>query len=380
VNRVLLRTLPALVATAATILIGWQVLKPAEVLDVATTPYVAAAEQAPHVTGRTNVAPLIVDGRIRVYAAKRQIRADTPVSAKSVLTARWSLRRWPEQLAGVVAIGTTVVSRWSDGQLVAVDARTGQIVWRVEGPAAPGYTGHRTGASMVWAPTGLHVAAGAVVVTAGQKLMAYDVSTGSQQWEVTVPAACTDGFTTTGGQYVCATGAYSTATGASLPSWPRGPHTPIACAVAASQCAAIRDGASRGWLVDGSAPRRVTRLDEPGSTYAAGLVVSADQTLREPSNGAVRGRLPAGQVLGVSHGRIVVLRADRDLVVFDPRTGATTAAFELSVDHERLTWRPGRWQVTDGYAAIERLTGDGPADADASNYYFTVDTVIIAAV
>ena len=84
----MLRSLLALVVAAGAVLTGWRVLGPAEVLDPASTPYPAVADRSPGVLGRTNMAPLIVDGRIRVYASKRQVRADGPADAKAVMTAR----------------------------------------------------------------------------------------------------------------------------------------------------------------------------------------------------------------------------------------------------------------------------------------------------
>ena len=383
--RALWRSLPAVVLAGAGALAGWRVLAPAEVLDQATAPYPAPAARAPGVTGRTNAAPLIVDDRIRVYAAKRQVRADGPVDGKTVYTALWSFRRWPQQVAGVVAIGPTVISRWSDGELVAIDGRTGTIAWRARGPSAPGFAGHRTGASTVWGPAGLHVAGGTVVVTGGGRLAAYEGSTGARRWTAAVPAGCTDGFTTSGGRYVCPTRAYDVATGTPVPG-PPGPLTPLGCEVAASSCAGFRDGTGRGWLAGDATPRPLTALDRPGSTVVAGLVAApgtgGSLEITDPGSGRVVGRFPAGaQVLGASAaGRLVLLGADRTLQLIDPRTGATEASFPLAVEREKLTWTPGRWQVTDSYAAIERLTTGGPADPDAPDYYFTVQTVIIAAV
>ena len=79
------------------------------------------------------------------------------------VTPFWSYRRWPEQVAGVIAgdgpTGPIVVSQWSDGELVALDARTGRVAWRAAGTAPDdGYAGRRTGASTVYAPPGLHLA------------------------------------------------------------------------------------------------------------------------------------------------------------------------------------------------------------------------------
>ncbi|MBL7254521.1 PQQ-binding-like beta-propeller repeat protein [Paractinoplanes lichenicola] len=277
-SRVLLRSLAALVLTAAAGLIGWRVLAPAEVLSTAATPNPASSVSAAQVTGRTNMAPLIVDESMRVYAGKRQVRADGPVDAKSVNTARWSLRRWPAQVSGVVAAGPTVISRWSDGVLIAVDGRTGKELWRVAtGLPAPEYAGHRTGAATVWAPVGLRVT-GDVVVVDG---VAYGVS----------------------------------------------------------------DGTSR---------------PVPVASPSAGAATPVDGTL-----------------LGLSRGRPVVLTAARHLRVMSP-DGRVMSEFPLAVGTEKLTWKPGLWQVTDDWVAIERLTGDGPADPEAPEHYFTTDTVIIA--
>ena len=352
-SRVLLRSLAALVLAAAAGLIGWRVLAPAEVLSPAATPYPLPSVSTAQVTGRTNMAPLIVDERIRVYAGQRQVRADGPVDAKTVNTARWSLRRWPASVSGVVASGTTVVSRWSDGVLAAVDARSGREVWRVNGGPAPPFDGHRTGASTVWAPVGLHVAADSVLVQADQKLSAYEVESGSLLWTVTVPTGCGDGFTTLGGQYFCATGGFDAVTGVALPAYGEGPYTPLTCGVALSACQGMRDRTGQGFVTVGTTPQRIVQRD---------FVVV---------DGRVEG-VPAGvQVLGVSQGRLVVLTADRHLQVV--RSGDVVADFPLAVGSEKLDWKPGLWQVTDGWVAIERLAASGPASD-----YFTVDTVIIA--
>lgn len=363
-SRVLLRSLAALVLTAAAGLIGWRVLAPAEVLSAAATPYPAPSVSAAQVTGRTNMAPLIVDERMRVYAGKRQVRADGPVDAKSVNTARWSLRRWPAQVSGVVASGTTVISRWSDGILVAVDGRTGKELWRVStGLPAPANEGHRTGASVVWAPPGLWIGERFVLVKGGQRLSAYEVGSGARRWSVHVPTGCDDGFTTRGGQFFCATGGFAVATGAALTPYPVGPLTPLSCVVGFTGCAGMRDGKGLGYVTSGAAPRREPGLDNPEmSVIGTGL-----------------GRVPADvQLLGVSRGRLVVLTASRHLRILDSARGGVLSEFPLAVGTEKLTWKPGLWQVTDDWVAIERLTGDGPADPEAPEHYFTVDTVIIA--
>ena len=351
-SRVLLRSLVAVVLVAAAGLIGWRVLGPAEVLSPASVAYPDPVSSGPRVTGRTNMAPLIVDGRLRVYAGKRQVRADSPVDAKSVNTARWSLRRWPARVAGVVASGPTVISRWSDGELIAIDGRTGREAWRVGTDLpAPAAEGHRTGASTVWAPAGLYVGDGAVLIAGGGRLVAYEVASGVQRWAADVP--CADGFTTLGGQFFCSSGGYSLSSGAALTPYPMGPFVPLACEVGRSGCAGLRDKDGQGYLADGPALRRVPELDKTDTTVVGGRVVSVP---------------PGVQVLGVSRGRLVTLTADRHLRV----EGGPD--FPLAVGTEALTWKPGLWQVTDDYVAIERL------DEDSADGYFTLDAVIIASI
>jgi hypothetical protein len=366
------RLVAALLAVAAAAFVIWHVLKPAEVLATASSPYPAVAARAPGVTGRTAGAPLIVDGRIRVFATERQVRADAPVDARTSYTPRWSFRRWPAQVAGVVAVGTTVVSRWSDGELVAIDARTGAIAWRVPGPPAGSYSGLRTGASTVWAPPGLFTAGTTVLAAGGGQVAGYVA--GVRRWSV---AACADGFTTAGGQYACPTGAYDVSSGAAVPGWPAGPFTALGCDVARSGCAGVRDASGRGWLTTARVPRRTPSLDAPDTTVAAGVpltvtgstVTSARWHWTDPGDGAV-------QVLGGAGGKIYLLTAGRRLVTVDAATGVVRSSFTLAVGTERTNWTPGRWQTTDSYVAVERLDDPDPASV---HHYFTVETVVVAA-
>ncbi|GIF11168.1 PQQ-binding-like beta-propeller repeat protein [Actinoplanes teichomyceticus] len=381
-TRVLLRASVAVLLLLATVLVGWRILRPAEVLDTATRPYPLEVVSAPGVTGRINVAPLIIEDRLRVYAAKHQVRADEPIWGKAVYTSRWSLRRWPEQLSGVVAEGATVVSRWSDGAVIALDGRTGKIVWRAGGPAAPDYAGHRTGAAAVWNPPGLRIAAGTVVVTADQTLLGYDVSTGARRWSVTVPAGCADGFTTTGGVYACATGAYDLATGRPAAGWPAGPFTPVGCSVARSNCAGVRDSAGRGWLTGPGTPRRAVALDRADATVAAGTIVSAGDgaVTAATAEGATTWHRPGpARVLGGTSSAVLLLTPEHWLVGVDAATGAERFRYHLAYGREDDRWDIGGLMIAEHYLAIERLREDGPDDPESPLYYYTLDTVLVAA-
>ncbi|GAA4594137.1 hypothetical protein BJY16_001224 [Actinoplanes octamycinicus] len=380
-TRVLLRASAAVLLLLSSVLIGWRVLGPAERLDTSAAPYPPLVVSSPGVTGRINVAPLIFNDRLRIYAAKHQLRADEPVYGKAVYTSRWSLRRWPEQLSGVVSTGTTVVSRWSDGQLIGQDGRTGKILWRTSGPDAPDYAGHRTGAAAVWTPPGLRVAAGFVVVTAGQELLGYDVSTGAERWRTTIPAGCTDGFTTAGGVYVCATGAYDAASGRPMPDWPAGPFTAVGCPVAASVCAGFRDAAGHGWLTSTAVPGRAAALDRPDATVAAGVVVSAADGLVNAygPDGAARWTWAGDvRVLGGSSTQVLLLRPDHHLVVLDAVTGRPAAEFRLAFGKEDDLWEISGLQIAEHYLAIERRRPDAPDDPESPIYYYTTDTVLLA--
>ena len=184
-------------ALAVVGVVGYRVLAPHDTLTVAQRPY-PAAEVAPFLRiGVLTSAPLIVDNRIRVYAEKSRVWADSPVSSRTQLSPFWAYRRWPAALVGVMAVESVpvVVSRWSDGALVALDARTGRVAWRSRISPGGRYTGRRTGSATVYSPVGLYTARSAadgtpVVVADGR---AFDARTGRPLW--TVPRGC-DTWTT----------------------------------------------------------------------------------------------------------------------------------------------------------------------------------------
>lgn len=425
------RLLVALALLAAAGVVVWRVLGPAEVLDIARDGYPPTVRHRSGVTGETAAAPLIVQGRIRVYAAKRQVRADAPVTAKTMLTPRWSYRRWPAQLNGVVAVGRTVITRWSDGRLTAIDAGAGTIAWRAGGPPAGGYTGLRTGAATVWEPPGLFTAGTTVIATGGGQIAAYAVADGRLRWHAATTTGCAGaGFTTAGGAFACGTAVYQGATGAHLPGWPQGPFTPLDCQVAQSGCGGFRAAPTGAWLASHAVPVRAPRLDtrqlaaglalsfspagqagtsgaggqagtsgaggaaaltgtagQGGTSGIAGLTGTAGQAgttviAGPPLTGAETWRwsAPPGQtvqLLGSSPGRVYLLTSARTLVTIRAATGVAHSVIRLAKGIEKTTWTPGLWQVGNGYAAVERLNDPQPTSV---HHYFAVNTVIVAVV
>ncbi|MFF0150859.1 PQQ-binding-like beta-propeller repeat protein [Micromonospora sp. NPDC005203] len=410
-RRRLAMAVAALLATVVVAVIVHRVLAPAEVSTVAQAEYPQAARPAAGVVGRLPVAPLIVDGRLRVYAAHRQVYADRPVDGRHRTTPYWSYRRWPAELTGVVASGRTVVSRWSDGQLVALDAPTGRVLWRADGPepAEGGAVVRRTGAAIVWDPRGLHLTdltdgRTVVVVSGDTEARGVEVSGGQQLWRVELPGRCRgDVGTTVGGQLIgldrCAGPATvefrDAATGAVRERWrpPGGSDelvvTPLGCRSGRSDCLALRtagpgDAAGRGWLVGVGEPVAAPALDPAGATVVgeqAVVVLDGVVVGRSALTGAELWRsadLGAARVLAAQPGRVHLLTDANDLVTLDPATGRRLSRFSLNVGRDGTGWLPGAVGAEGGYVAVERLRRPVDPGADDRRYYLTAEAVILA--
>ncbi|BCL14339.1 outer membrane protein assembly factor BamB family protein [Micromonospora sagamiensis] len=418
------------VAVAALLVAGlaaatvYRVLAPAEVVTVARGERPPAVDPEVGPVGRFSTAPLIVDGRLRVYATTRQVWADEPVDDRQRNTPYWSYRRWPAQLSGVLAAGTTVVSRWSDGRLVAIDAVTGRVAWRTDAPAPQeGYTGRRTGAETVWHPRGLHTATGrgggtVVVVVGDRQVQGTDLTTGRRLWRIDVDPGCrTDVGTTVAGRLAtldrCAGGPVvefrDVATGTVTERWsPPGAGaevtvTPTGCATARSDCgglyvaesgiggqgtggAANEDG-GRGWLVDAGAPVAALGLDRAGTVLAGKVGVSVeggvviarsaltgDEVWRRTDLG------PQTTVVAAQPGGVHLLTGEKDLVTLDPADGVERSRFRLTVGRDGTGWTPGLGYAADGYVGLERLRTPVDAAGNDQRYFAMAEPVVLAAV
>ncbi|MFC4146664.1 PQQ-binding-like beta-propeller repeat protein [Micromonospora mangrovi] len=391
--------------------IAYRVLAPAEVDTPARAAYPAVASPPVGVIGRLPVAPLIVDGRLRVYAGTRQVYADQPVDGKHRVTPFWSYRRWPAKLVGVVASGATVVSRWSDGTLVGLDGRTGRVAWRADGPApGPVTEPRRTGAGTVWDPAGLHVTRAVdgreVLVAVGARAVAgYDLAGGRALWRTDVPGGCrTDVATTAAGELVTVDGCArpatvefrDVATGSVRTRWrpPGAPDdlvvTPVGCLDARSGCRGLRtsgpgDDAGRGWLTGPGEPVPEPALDGPDAELAGERVVGT-------AGGVVTGRsartgeelwrradLGPVRILAMQPGRVHLLTGRNDLVTLNPVTGAVRSRFALDIGHDGIGWVPGRVYAGGGYLAVERLRERATPDDDDQAYFLMAEAVLLAA-
>jgi hypothetical protein len=183
----------------ATAVVGYRVLAPAETTVEAQAPYPDRPAAAPVRYGELTAAPLIVDGRLRVYADARKVWADTALTGRTEMTPYWAYRRWPAEVAGVVAVEgnyegvALVIVKFSDGMVVALNPRSGRTAWQDQARASVGerYDGRRTGAATVYQPAGIFTArsstdGGAVLVVAGgDQVIGYNPWTGKRRWEFT---------------------------------------------------------------------------------------------------------------------------------------------------------------------------------------------------
>ncbi|WP_433530161.1 PQQ-binding-like beta-propeller repeat protein [Micromonospora sp. CA-263727] len=398
------------VVVAVTAVTAYRVLAPAEVSTAARGDYPDPAASEAGVVGRLPVAPLLVDGRLRVYAAQRQVYADGPADGRHRSTPYWSYRRWPAQVSGVVADGTRVVGRWSDGKLVALEARTGRVAWRADGPTpAGGWTARRTGAGAVWSPPGLFLARAAdgravLVVSGPHRIAGFGLADGRQLWSAEVDGDCrTDVGTTEAGQFAvvdrCADAAAvefrDLTTGVLVTRWQPPGRTagwtaiPVGCATHRVECGGLRvtgsaDDGGEGWLVGTGAPVPAPTLDPAGTELDGQRAIRA-------ADGAVTGRavrtgeelwrrtdLGSVRIVAVQPGRAHLLTETNDLITLDTGTGVERSRFPLDVGSDGVGWAPGSVYAGDGYLALERLREPVAPDADDQRYFLTAEPVLLA--
>src|SRR5215475_13065372 len=117
----------AVVVAVGVVVVCYRVFAPAETLTAPTVPYPTVeviTDERPF--SELRAAPLVVEDRLRVYAETWRVWADAPVGERYESTPYWAFRRWPAQVLGVATAqtvdGPMVVTQWSDGQIITIDA------------------------------------------------------------------------------------------------------------------------------------------------------------------------------------------------------------------------------------------------------------------
>ncbi len=398
----------AVVALAVTAFAVARVFAPGDTLDRAHGPYPAPVAAYGRVYGELMHAPLLVGTRMRVYGAQNRIWADGPVDDKMPTSALWALRRWPAQLVGVVADERVVVSRWSDGKVVAIDPDTGRIAWRADvgTGTVTAYQGRRTGAITLYEPSDFYLTSGTdggpVVVSVGAegRLTALDGMTGRVLWRQQAggTAKCRRVFTAptlvvvlTPCTSLSTVDMYDATTGQPPTRRPHGPDGadmwPIGCAVGRSGCTGLI-GLNGGWLIgpDGAftAAPALTGTD---SWLVGHLVVHASGghiVAHDAVTGAAAWSWPADDATGTG-ARIVavepdlvhVVTPDRELVNLAAATGLERSRYPAHVKGEDKPWAPGHVYASHGYVVIERLRPGGRPEQKDSQYYYPFPTVLL---
>jgi outer membrane protein assembly factor BamB len=374
--------------------IGYRVLAPHDMLTRPTSAYpnvVLITDERPY--SELRAAPLVVEERLRVYAEKWRVWADAPVGERYESTPYWAFRRWPAELIGVVtassAQGPVVVSQWSDGALVAIDARLGAIRWRSTGPAVTGgYDGRRTGASVVYEPRALltgRLGQRTVVLANGtHEVQAFDAATGARLWqrELDCPTRAW-----TGAALLVLPGCRSSTLtlvgvgdGRDRGTWnppdSNPPDSAIAapnlCSLGRSECRLVTVG-SKAWLLHSDGSVDGVPALEPGA------VLAGDRVIYPTATGVAARRLTDGVALWTWNGTghliaadaigVYLMTDDRTVLGLSPVTGHLTV-LGCASSKPNEGWQIGHIHPTDGsYLALERITNVSPTLPDRQYYY-----------
>ncbi len=386
--------LATLIFLAGTAVVATVVFRPRETLTKPTVPYPPATvitDERPFSLLRA--APLVIEGRLRVYAETWRVWSDFPVGGRYEATPYWAFRRWPAQVIGVVAVDTPqgpyVISQWSDGQVIALDARTGTIAWRASAPAAESkYDGRRTGASTVYDPRSLLTARAGnrnvVVVTSVGQVHAIDATTGAPLWQADLPGGCQPLAWTGPGLLAvpACTGPavtfFAVDTGLPRGSWTAPGTTsaavPLLCQLGRSDCRLATVG-RKAWLLTADPKAHLT----PVPDLEPGAIVAGDRVIYPTATGIATRRLTDGAPLWTWDGKgtllaadsvgVYLLEADHTVLGLSPVTGRLSV-LGCASSAPGEDWRLGHVHTTDGsYIALERVN-DVPASDKDSMYYF----------
>lgn len=392
--------------------IAWRVLAPAEVVTSAVTPYPQAApDPLAGPKGALVRSPLILDDRLRVYAADRRVWTDAQPDYRWETNAFWSYRRWPERISAVVAPKTAdplVVSLWSDGRLVGLDGRTGTVAWHTETGTRPAVVdGRRTGSSLIWDQqalrTGLTAAGKPVIVVVGStEVRGYSATDGTALWTQPLPLGCSAGDLTAPNAYVALDGCahelvridLDTGTVSRTPADGRKLNG-LGCRVYRSECGGLRlDDTTQpsAAIFAGTVSKPAPALAAPTTWLAAttdGQPVAVDSTFtgRDPITGkelwawrsSGAGDSSPATVIATVPGRVLLLTQDRTLIALDPADGAELSRTSVLLKQDGTApYDIGPVYAADRYVAIERHSPGVPSSASDDEFYYTNRPVLLA--
>ncbi|GIJ51264.1 hypothetical protein Val02_81500 [Virgisporangium aliadipatigenens] len=436
--RFLVSALAVVTMLTATGVVGYRVLAPADTVVPASSPYPERAVATSQRYGELTSAPLIVDGRLRVYADPRRVWADAQVTSRTEQTPYWTFRRWPAQVAGVVALEgkfegvALVIVKFSDGVVVALNPRTGRVAWQAETKAGARdtFTGRRTGAATVYEPAGLFTArsskdgAAVLVVAGGDEAIGFDPWSGERLWFQSFPEnpGCHETDWTGETTYVvkdsCAAPAeltvYDAASGMRLGQWKppgalSGPAEeanwfvqPVSCFRGYSRCSLIRaapvsqvvSAVEKFESPESGRTASIWRLNNDGSVEAEKFAQADNPFLLSGSlietevsgivrsvdraSGDVQWRSKSAvmRLVHVDVNGVYVITPDFRFVVLHPATGVELSRTDLRKDPGEL-WKVGHVHVAGRFVAVERITGAKETASD--DRYYTGPTPVVMA-
>jgi outer membrane protein assembly factor BamB len=385
---------------------GIRVLAPAEVLSVSTSIKSRPIARVTGTAGQLYWAPVMV-GDYRIFAGDRLVRADYPYNGTTERSPFWSLRRWPQSLLGVVASGDLAISRWSDGDLVAIRASDGSRAWRAEGPeSAPDASTpreRRTNEQLSWTPPDLYTAvdsAGvALVVVRGENAVrVYDANTGQERPQIEADCG-PKSFTTADGRYACQTPAglsvYDLA-GATKYDWAYpDKFKGDSCFLGASRCGLIREDKAQGkaFRFTDQGVLAAPQADVDGTRVWGDIAFTADNartaTATNMATGAVLWTWPGREydknlrVLAVQEGRVHLINLENRLITLDSATGAQISLFAFGVPiskttGEELHWTPGPSYAQDNLVVSVRRRVKASYLSPDDGYYFMHEAIAVA--
>ncbi|MFI5905923.1 PQQ-binding-like beta-propeller repeat protein [Dactylosporangium sp. NPDC051541] len=439
--RFVLTGLLVLVVIAAMGITAYRTLKPAETVSRADKPVPSAEPIKAIQYSELAEAPLIVEGRLRVYAEQWRVFADTPVTAQRMMTPHWSYRRWPAEVVSIVEVEkpasgvgmSVVVTKWSDGDIVALDAEKGDIVWQAKIDPAPGesYQGRRTGSKTMWSPEDLFVSASVVdkqpiVIATGKDVAeGIDPVNGTVKWTKSFtaePGCRTTDWTGPDTYYTkntCTKPAtleiWDAATGVAVGTWrPPGASIgtdavsnwfiePSSCDLGRSGCVMFKAAATGEGVVTYTdavsglgtitasywslAPDRTVKPEpvaDKDTVIAVGDVVAQQVTggyiwaYSRSSGQRLWMSEVNGRLIGGDPRNFYLVNNEYQLLVLNRETGAVTSSTELRIrPADRFVY--SMYYLHAGYLVIERLQTTKDSEID-DKYYFSQDTVVLVGI